>query len=291
VEDVAHDVYERLRSIDDEKGTDYSRQFPKARIAEIIKKSLEHVKDKTGKVSEANYNRTIAAFGVIERKSAKTLRFTIEAQDLVKISTAKMSKTSTGVGALRRDETVVYDEYSMQLGEAADRKQLKELREDDGLRQGALLNVPNKYNFKTPLNVVLVSFDPERRFVRELTSDRTAKVIDAWIKSPDIGFYSIEYSWRKGEHPKQGSFNPDFFIKLGEHILVIETKMDDDVSEENKAKLKYAREHFARVNELQKEQQYCFKFLSPSSYELFFKSLNDKTYTDFKSDLEAKLEG
>ncbi len=165
---------------------------------------------------------------------------------------------------------------------------LQELREDDSFRQGALLNVANKYNFKTPLNVILSSFDPERRFVRELTSERTAKIVDAWIKSPDVGFYSLEYSWRKGEHPKQGSFNPDF-IKIGNDILVVETKMDDDDSE-NKAKLRYAREHFARVNELQKEQRYYFKFLSPSSYELFFKSLNDRTYPDFKSELEAKLE-
>jgi type III restriction enzyme len=59
----------------------------------------------------------------------------------------------------------------------------------------------------------------------------------------------IEFSWCKGEHPKQGSFNPDFFIKVGNDIIVVEIKMDNDVSDENKAKLRYAREHFARVNE------------------------------------------
>ena len=31
-----------------------------------------------------------------------------------------------------------------------------------------------------------------------LTDEQTAKSIDTWIKSPDVGFYSIEYSWRKG---------------------------------------------------------------------------------------------
>lgn len=289
VEEVAHDVYERLRIIDDDAGTDYSQQFPEVRISNIIRKSLEMAKDKTDKVSEANRNRTLAAFGVIQRKVSKSLRFKIRGQDLARLNTREIKRTSVGIGALRRDATIVYDEYSMELGEAADRKILQELREDDTLRQGALLNVPNKYNFKTVLNVILSSFDPERRFVRELTSERTAKLIDAWVKSPDIGFYSIEYSWRKGEHAKQGSFNPDFFIRLGDDILVVETKMDDDASEENKAKLRYAREHFARVNNLQREQRYYFKFLSPSSYELFFRSLSDKTYIDFKSDLEAKL--
>lgn len=65
--------------------------------------------------------------------------------------------------------------------------------------------------------------------------------------------------------------------------------MDGDVSDENRAKLRYTTEHFARVNELQKEQRYYFKFLSPTSYDLFFKSLREKTYKNFKSELEAKL--
>jgi type III restriction enzyme len=124
-----------------------------------------------------------------------------------------------------------------------------------------------------------------------LTSEQTAKEIDAWIKSLDVGFYSIEYSWRKGEHPKQGSFNPDFFIKIDKNIIVVEIKMDNDVSDENRAKLRYSKEHFDRVNGLQKEQRYYFKFLSPGSFDLFFKALNNGTYKDFKSELEAKLEG
>ena len=123
-----------------------------------------------------------------------------------------------------------------------------------------------------------------------MTADQTAKAIDAWIKSLDVGFYSIEYSWRKGEHPKQGSFNPDFFLKIGKDIIVVEIKMDNDVSDENRAKLRYAREHFDRVNGLQQEQKYYFKFLSPGSYDLFFRALSDGTYRDFKSELEAKLE-
>lgn len=290
VDEVAHDVYERLRIFDQEAGTEYSQEFDETKITEVIQQSLAKVGDKTGNVSEANRNQTLAAFGVIRRKGAKSLRFNIEAQELAEVETRGIKKTSFGVSALRRNGTVVYDEYSFTLGDTADRKLLKELDGDDSLPRSALLNVANKYNFKTPLNVVLSSYEPERKFIRELTSERTAKMIDAWVKSPDIGFYSIEYSWRKGEHPKQGSFNPDFFIKAGDDILIVEIKMDDDVSDENKAKLKYATEHYARVNKLQKEQRYHFKFLSPTSYDLFFKSLHDHTYQDFKSELEAKLE-
>lgn len=148
----------------------------------------------------------------------------------------------------------------------------------------------NKYHLKTPLSVVLAAYEPERKFIRGLVKEENAKKLDAWIKSPDVGFYSIEYSWRKGEHPKQGSFNPDFFIKMGSDITVVEIKMDNDISDENKAKLRYAKEHFARVNELQNEQSYYFKFLSPVSYDLFFKALREKTYKNFRSEIEAELE-
>ncbi len=290
VEEVAQDVFNRLLVFDQEAGTDYSGQFPKAKILGIIEKSLKLPGDKTGKVSEANRNQTLAAFGVIRRKETKSLRFKIEAKDLNKISTREIKKNSLGVGSLRDDSTVFYDEYSMTLGETADIKLLKELEEDESLLRSALIEVENKYNFKTPLNVALASYKPERKFIRGLTAEQTAKAIDAWIKSLDLGFYSIEYSWRRGEYPKQGSFNPDFFIKVGDDIIVIEIKMDNDVSDENKAKLRYSKEHFARVNELQKKQRYYFKFLSPTSYDLFFKALRENTYKDFKSELEAKLE-
>jgi type III restriction enzyme len=228
---------------------------------------------------------------VIRRKGAKNLRLEIEAKDLVTVNTSEIKKNSLGVGSLRRDSTVFYDDYSMTLGEEADRKLLKELEEDESLPRSALKKVENKYNFKTPLNVAFASYRPERKFIEGLTGEQTSRAIDAWIKSLDVGFYSIEYSWRKGEHPKQGSFNPDFFIKKGNDIIVVEIKMDNDVSDENRAKLRYAKEHFEKVNDLQKEQKYYFKFLSPGSFDMFFKALSDGTYKDFKSELEAKLEG
>lgn len=290
LEEVAHDVFNRLLIFDHEAGTEYSKNFPKEKIEQIIRKSLEEIKDKSGKVGEANHNQTLAAFGVIRRKGTKSLRLKIEAKDLVKINTSQIKKNSLGVGSFRRDSTVFWDDYSLTLGEAADIKLLKELDEDESLPRSALIKVTNKYNFKTPLNVVFASYEPERKFIRGLTAEQTAMAVDTWIKSLDVGFYSIEYSWRKGEHPKQGSFNPDFFIKKGTDIIVVEIKMDNDVSDENRAKLRYAKEHFGRVNDLQKEQRYYFKFLSPGSFDFFFKALRNGTYEDFKSELEAKLE-
>ncbi|HNT01000.1 MAG TPA: hypothetical protein PKJ80_03110, partial [Candidatus Saccharicenans sp.] len=70
---------------------------------------------------------------------------------------------------------------------------------------------------------------------------------------------------------------------------VVEIKMDDDISDENRAKLRYAKEHFEKVNDLQKEQRYYFKFLSPGSFDLFFEALRKGAYKDFISELEANL--
>jgi type III restriction enzyme len=290
VEELAHDIYNRLLIFDQEANTDYSEKFYEELISKIIIKSLLRIKDKTGKVSEANHNQTLAAFGVIKRRGTKSLRFKIEAKDLIKKSTREINKSSFGIGSLRRDSTVFWDDYSMILGEAADIKILKELDEDESLPRSSFIKVENKYDFKTPLNVGLASYEPERKFIKGLISEQNAQVIDAWIKSSDVGFYNIEYSWRKGEHPKRGGFNPDFFIKIGRDVIVVEIKMDGDVSDENKAKLRYTKEHFNRLNKLQKEQNYYFRFLSPISYDLFFKALREGTYRDFKSELEAKLE-
>ncbi|MFQ5752217.1 MAG: hypothetical protein ACE5HI_09495, partial [bacterium] len=69
-----------------------------------------------------------------------------------------------------------------------------------------------------------------------------------------------------------------------------EIKTDNDISNENRAKLRYAREHFKRVNELQSQYKYYFKFLSPASYDLFFHDLREAEHKTFKSKIEAELE-
>jgi len=290
VDEVAQDVFNRLLVFDNEAGTEYSKQFPKDRIKEIIVESLKRINDESGRLSKLNRDRTLSAFGVIARKETKSLRLKIDARELIRINTSDMAKSGVDVGSLRRDSTVFYDDYSTSISEAADIKLLTELENNDRLPRSALIKVANKYNFKTPLNIVIATYEPERKFIRGLISDKVSRAVDAWIKSLDVGFYSIEYHWHPGSHTKRGSFNPDFFIKIGNDIVVVEIKADNDVTDENKAKLRYAREHFARINELQNEQRYYFKFLSPASYEMFFASIINGTYAGFKSELEAKLD-
>lgn len=292
-EEVAQVVHNRYKSWDMDEGTSYAHDYPFDKILVIVKNSLRKIGEKGNLISQENRQKILQAFGVVKRKGSKSLRYKIESENLFVVNTADIKKNSLGLGTLRRESSIFYDDYSSINGEDDDKKLLKEIIGmfgDGQLHSASLIKVGNTFNFETPLNIVFASHKPERDFIRRLVSEENARKIDAWIKSLDVGFYSVEYSWRKGEHPKQGSFNPDFFVKIGGDILVIEIKADTDISNENKAKLRYARQHFDWLNERQSEHKYYFNFLSPSSYDLFFQDLREGKYKTFKSNIEAKLD-
>jgi hypothetical protein len=130
--------------------------------------------------------------------------------------------------------------------------------------------------FKTPQDLVIVSHEPERKFIFRLIEH--SKWISSWIKSPDRDFYSLEYEYWKGEKDRvRRPFNPDFFIriKLSEYltrmggnaepqalhrlrsyqdkgieelILVVEIKDDEDNSAESRAKEEFGKDHFQALN-------------------------------------------
>jgi len=314
IDEVAQEIWNRLRVFDVEEGTNYSKEFTKKRIKKVLKNSLKKIGWDKDTITEENYRKTLQAFGVIKRKKAKTLRFEIEAKELRKLSTKDLKKTSVGIGSFRRGVSVFYDEDSLSKSSQEDIAVLKELigegvvykiRSDGKLEvEGEIKNtgiylfkVANKFNFKTPLNVVFTHSEPERKFVEKLIVN--AGLIDAWIKSRDTGFYSIEYSWRKGEHPKQAKFNPDFFIKMKNKIIVVEIKEDKlidkikengDIAKEMRSKYRSTIAHFDRLNSLQKGQIYFFTFLTPKDFDKFFGILKSKTFSGFKSQLDAELE-
>lgn len=108
--------------------------------------------------------------------------------------------------------------------------------------------------------------------------------------------YPIEFAWKKGEHPKRGEFNPDFFIKRGDVIHVIEIKGDEEIaqpSDENIKKQKYAVDHFDLLNKwLKKEKvpvRYQFNFLTPKDLNQFFQKLRENDSDGFRSKLDVSL--
>jgi hypothetical protein len=76
-------------------------------------------------------------------------------------------------------------------------------------------------------------------------------------------------------------------------VLVVEIKSDDDDSARNKAKLRDAKEHFARLNEKLEAAgeawRYQFYFLSSADYGTFFEAMRDGRL-GFNSSLMQQLE-
>ncbi len=295
LDEVTEQVYNKFNAIDLESDgeTHLTEQFPLNWIREIIKVSLRRVGETQDRVSAENRQRILAAIGVTQRASAKRVRYIMSPNALVYISTAERPRDSVGVGSLRRqDVTIFFDDNSISLCDEDTRLVLEEVLEDESLPISAWKNVENAYNFKTPLNMVIADHKPEREFVRHLIKTENARCLDSWIKTSDRDFYPIEYAWRKGEHPKRGFFNPDFFIKRGSEILVIEIKGDEELiepSDENRGKFKAARQHFEILNNLQNTNIYHFHFLTPVDYDVFFTFLREGKY-EFCSRLDAALE-
>jgi type III restriction enzyme len=297
IEDAAYDLLKRLKAFDLEEGTNYAQKFNKERIMEIIKNSLVRIGYDKEFVSEENYYNLLKAFGVVKRKRTKTLRYLIKEKNLKELNTRDLKTATIGWSNLRRGYSVFYDEEALRLSQEEDKALLAELHQDESLPKGADKLIENKYQFKTPLNIVFTVSEPERRFVERLVSN--ANLIDAWIKSRDTRFYEIEYSWQKGTQTRQDKFNPDFFIKKGNTIIVIEIKDDSlinkikeggEIAVKIKSQYKYAKEHFRAINAQQNEYFYHFSFLTPIDFDNFFAVLEDRRFKGFKSKLDAELE-
>jgi len=296
VDQVAEDIHNKYGAIDmeTEGETAFEQQYPLEWLKNLIRESLRRVGETEDRVSADNKQRILAAFGVTMRGAAKRVRYQMTAKAVETLSTADRPRDSVGFASLRRaDVRVFWDEFSKPLSDEEVQQHLQEALDDWELER-SLFEVSNAYLFRTPLNIVIANHEPEYRFIRTLLRQENATAIDAWIKSTDQSFYPIEYAWRKGEHPKRGFFNPDFFIKKGNHILVIEIKGDEEIAEpspENKGKYKYAKRHFEILNQQQTECTYFFHFLTPRDYDKFFQLLGDENYAPFMSVLDAELEG
>lgn len=268
---------------------------PESEIREIVVNSMRKVGIESGVLTEDNANRIFNAFQTLFRPRGSTVVLQRAASRPEVIRTRKIDKEHMAIGEIGRGSTVFYsanyrDECSDEMINL-----LQDVADDMHLPRSASKEV-NPYCLRTPLSVVLTKLEPERKFVEAIVGPKVSAKIDAWIKSRDMGFYGVEYSWRKGEHPTQGTFNPDFFLKLGENIVVVEIKSDGDDSEENKAKYRWANRHFLDLNEELKnagiKQRYFLHFLSPNSYAEFTKYLCDNRLFEgkFRSNLEDLLE-
>jgi type III restriction enzyme len=166
----------------------------------------------------------------------------------------------------------------------------------DGDYKAGIASVANSHDFKSPCNMAIADSKPESKFIRQLCERDNTQAIDGWLKNSPQRFYAIEYAWKKGEHPKRGEFSPDFFIKKGHTVYVVEVKDDseiDDPSPENQKKFEYALGHFERLNEWLKKEgldtTYQLNFLTPKSFNRFFIQLRKDDAKGFRSELDVVL--
>ncbi len=258
-------------------------------IVAYIKKSMEQANISGDRLTPANIEKINGKFTGLLRKKRLSAGFERKVKEPISIDTRSMEKATVRYSSLKNGVTIYFSsDYTNELV-AEEVEILKQFKLDF---PGKLFKEINVYDFKTPLNMVFTHREPEQQFVEILTKHTVAKKIDAWIKSRDKSFYSITYILKRGTTPKD--FNPDFFIKVGNHFIVIETKMNNDTSKENYSKMVDAKKHFDLLNEelkaAGKDIVYHFNILSPSSYPDFEKKLIDGTYFNgFNSELETQL--
>jgi type III restriction enzyme len=254
-----------------------------------------HVTD--GEISRSNQERVLTwlahAPRAPRRATVRIVRETLETR-----STADLTGGSIGRSELARDTTIALrtdNDRAIRLDghEVGQYELLDEILTDQNRRLGAVAQVTDARVWRTPVDVVIVSFGPERAFLDGLLRRPNACGIDDWIKSPDSSFYGVPYTLTRAGVTRNQTFNPDWFLRRGDEILVVETKADGDASEENKAKLRGATEWFDRVNALLEAagspRRYSFCFLGQSDVDPFFDALCDGRYATFLSRLQAEL--
>jgi type III restriction enzyme len=305
IEEVAERMFQALKMIDDESKTSldkkdwtaYAKKFPLEQCEGIVAASLKRMRITSGRVTEENRQKFLRALGTLRRKKAKRVVYKLNPKALMVVNTKERQAESCSAAELRRnDKTIFFGPGCEALLQDEQVEFFKEVQDEDGDFTGARVEVANSHDLKTPLNLVIADAGNERKFVRKLCDRENSEVIDCWIKNAPQRFYSIDYAWRKGEHPKRGEFSPDFFIKQGKTIYVVEVKEDEEIrdpSPENQKKCEYAVAHFDRLNKwLQKEHvavHYQFNFLTPKSYGIFFENLRKKTLKGFRSELDVVL--
>lgn len=305
IEKVAEEMYRRLQNIDDETKdatdpkdrTTYTRKFTRERCLEIVKASATRAKIKSGRIAEENRQKILQALGPLRRKTAKRVVYMLKPKALILLSTKERPAVSCSAAELRRGDKTAF--FPPDCDKNIPDEQLeffREVEDLDGEYRAGREILANTHDFKTPCNLTIADATPERKFMRQLCERENSQALDAWLKSAPQRYYAIEYAWKKGEHPKRGEFSPDFFIKKGEMIYVVEIKDDSeitDTSPENQKKFEYAQAHFERLNQWLKSAdslvRYQHNWLSPRSYNPFFQLLREDKARDFRSELDVVL--
>lgn len=294
VQDMAEILYSRFEDLEDKENVaNYQNLWSIDRIETMIRKSMADSgnSDITKKIK----NAFLSSMNILFRTSSKSVSYDTNPTVFLKLNTKKLPKETSDLSSFKHNRTLYFtDKIEDSLIDDASRATFSELSDSENGYK--FKRVENKYHFKTPQFGVTVVGEPERLFMKRLISSPVAENIDSFVKSSDTNFYQIDYVWQKGTHQQTGKFNPDWFIKQGNTIFVVETKDDTQIQNpdlENYGKYKAAKEHFSILNSwLRKDgrpEEYKFNFLTPKSYDVFFEKLIAHDASTFRSDLDVQL--
>lgn len=291
--EVADVMYQRFEDLlEDDDRSHYTRQFPVEKLEQIIEKSLQKTNNKV--ITESMRQKFLQSLGTLQRKATQVVRYDFEPKNYFTVMTSSRPQESASASELKGTKTLYFTAKTLENMPDEYKEFYEEVVESgSGFK---CVSVANYYDFKTPLTAVIADHENERRFIKELISADNLPHYDAWIKSTQMGFYEIDYFWKKGEHPKRGRFNPDFFIKTGNLIMVVEIKSDEEINDpspENRKKYEFALAHFKRINDHGEKNKihgrYNINFLTPIDFNVFFQCLREGKIASFRSQLDVKL--
>ena len=296
--EVATVMFERLEQAQEPDdlnptlATVYTDKYSIDALEKIVSESL--ARRGTAVATEAMKQKCLQALGTLRRKASENVRYTLTANTLFTLSTQLRPLDSISAADLRSNKTFF---YTNRTRDGLYENQIEFFDEVTEPGSGyKVVPIVNRHDFKTPLNAVIADSENERRFINHLLRPENSLHYDAWMKSTSTRFYEIDFAWKKGEHPKRGKFSPDFFLKIGDRILAIEIKGDEEIAEpsdENIKKNEYALAHFDQLNRSLKTNgsslRYSFNFLTEKSYNKFFQALRESRLDTFRSEMDVKL--
>src|SRR3972149_6570626 len=281
-------------------------------LSRIKKAFVNELKDKGYDytfLSRENYIKAQQSFGTLmSGLNEENPRLSQRSNEIEEIKMEGMTLQSFNEGELKNDGMMFYDQdsfawfkgeqvavFSQQVTASRDYEKFCESFERFGGDRNDLRYIKERIievditRFRTSLNIVYVTHEPERKFMKDLFNN--IHLFDSFIKNPSRSFYSFPYSYKPETeaktHVRQDNFNPDYFLKKDDDIIVVEIKKDDDDSKKNKAKNRDGSRHFEDLNKALEangiSQRYYFIFLSPDDYVAFFQSVRDGSYKGWKS--------
>jgi type III restriction enzyme len=171
VDEVAAQMYQRLRSIDEESKdardpkdrTSYAKRFLFDRCSTIIEESLKRANIKSRRITDENRQRFLQALGTLPRKAEKRVVYKLSPKALVTLNTSERQTESCSAAEIRRgNKTIFYSSGCETTLQDEQREFFREVEDPDGDFVKGRSRIENRQDFRTPANLAIADATPER---------------------------------------------------------------------------------------------------------------------------------